>query len=98
VEVIEPPRVEHRPGLVYAGIRVITAFRGMLKVRDALLQELRAWLEESGTEPGRARVPATARDRHGRPDGDRGRLLADPRAEPRKTKWDVELAFRVVDD
>jgi effector-binding domain-containing protein len=50
VEVIEPARVEQRPKRTYVGIRVITPFRGMLKVRDELLQELREWIEESDTE------------------------------------------------
>jgi len=50
VEIIEPARVEQRPERMYVGIRVITPFRGMLKVRDELLQELREWIEGSDTE------------------------------------------------
>src|SRR5579871_1068054 len=50
VEIIEPARVEQRPERTYVGIRVITPFRGMLKVRDELLQELREWIDGSGTE------------------------------------------------
>jgi effector-binding domain-containing protein len=51
VEIVAPPRVEQRPERVYVGIRVVTPFRGMLKVRDELLREVRAWIEESGAEP-----------------------------------------------
>jgi len=46
VEIIAPPRVEHRQERPYVGIRVVTPFRGMLKVRDELLREVRAWIEE----------------------------------------------------
>jgi len=164
VEIIEPARVEQRPEQTYVGIRVVTPFRGMLKVRDELLQELRDWIEESGTETighgflrlhvidmdgpmnlevgyftrkpclgaGRVRpgsMPAgqyatlTYRDhslranralsewasdnglefdRHGVPEGDAfacryEAYLTDPSVEPRKTKWDVELATRIAD-
>jgi hypothetical protein len=163
VEIIEPARVEERPERTYVGIRVVTPFRGMLKVRDEILRELRVWIEASGIEPighgflrlhvidmdgpmdieagyftrhavGGGRVqpgsmPAgryatlTYRDHslranraliewandngvvfdhHEEPEGDAfacryEAFLTDPSIEPRKTKWDVELAFRVVD-
>jgi effector-binding domain-containing protein len=160
---IAPPRVEQRPERLYVGIQVVTPFRGMLKVRDELLQEVRAWLESSDVEPiehgflrlhvidmsgpmdievgyftrrsceggGRIKpgsMPAgryatlTYRDhsvranraliewardngiefdRHEEPEGDAFGCryeanLTDPRQEPRKTRWDVELAFRIV--
>lgn len=146
------------------GIRVVTPFRGMLKVRDELLREVRAWIEESDAESighgflrlhvidmngpmdievgyftrcayrGRGRIkpgsmPAgryatlTYRDhslranraliewarddgiefdRRDEPEGDAFACryeanLTDPKEEPRKTRWDVELAFRIVD-
>lgn len=164
MEIIEPARVEQRPERVYVGIRVVTPFRGMLKVRDELLQELRMWTEESDTEtvghgflrlhvidmagpmdlevgyftrgpcegggrvqPGSmpagryatltyrdhamranraliewARDNGVEFDRHEEPAGDAfacryEAYLTDPRDEPRKTKWDVELAFRIAD-
>jgi effector-binding domain-containing protein len=164
VEILEPARVEQRPERMYVGIRVVTPFRGMLRVRDELLRELRLWVEESGTETighgflrlhvidmngpmnlevgyftegachggGRvqpARMPAgryatlTYRDhslranraliewardngvefdRHQEPEGDAfacryEAYLTDPSVEPRKTKWAVELAFRIAD-
>jgi effector-binding domain-containing protein len=164
VEIIEPARIEQRPERMYLGIRVVTPFRGMLKVRDELLQELRKSVEESGAETighgflrlhvidmdgqmdleagyftrsrckgaGRVRpgsMPAggyatlTYRDhslranraliewardngvefdRHDEPEGDAfacryEAYLTDPRVEPRKTKWDVELATRIAD-
>ena len=50
MEILEPARVEQRPERLYAGIRVVTPFRGMLRVRDELLRELRMWVEESDTE------------------------------------------------
>jgi effector-binding domain-containing protein len=164
VEIIVPPRVEQRPERVYVGIRVVTPFRGMLKVRDELLREVRAWIERLDAEPiehgflrlhvidmhgpmdievgyftrrscqgdGRIRpgsMPAggyatlTYRDhslranrtliewarnngiefdRHETPEGDAFACryeanLTDPKDEPRKTRSDVELAFRIVD-
>jgi effector-binding domain-containing protein len=164
VEIVEPARVEQRPKRMYVGIRVVTPFRGMLKVRDELLQELREWIEASDTEtighgflrlhvidmdgpmdieagyftPGPCRggdrvqpgsMPAgryatlTYRDhslranraliewardngveldRHDEPEGDAfacryEAYLTDPSDEPRKTRWDVELAIRIVD-
>ena len=164
MEIIEPARVEQRPERMYVGIRVVTPFRGMLKVRNELLQELCEWIEESGTETighgflrlhvinmdgpmdleagyftgsrckggGRVRpgsMPAgryatlTYRDhslranralsewardnglefdRHNVPEGDAfacryEAYLTDPSVEPRKTKWNVELATRVTD-
>ena len=36
---------------LYLGIRVVTPFRGMLKVRDELLREVHAWIEQSDTDP-----------------------------------------------
>ena len=164
VEIIESARVEQRPERMYVGIRVVTPFRGMLKVRDELLRELRTWIDQSGVEPvghgflrlhvidmagpmdlevgyfthrrcegdgrvqpgsmpaGRyatltyrdhsvranraliewARDNGVAFDRHDEPEGDAfgcryEAFLTDPRDEPRKTKWDIELAFRVAD-
>jgi effector-binding domain-containing protein len=164
VEIIEPARVEQRPERMYVGIRVVTPFRGMLKVRDELLREVHTWIEESGTEtigygflrlhvidmngpmdleagyftrgpcegegriqPGRtpagryatltyrdhalranraliewARDNGVEFDRHDEPPGDAfacryEAFLTDPRLEPRKTKWAVELAFRIAD-
>ena len=149
---------------MYVGIRVTTLFRGMLKVRDELLREVRAWIEESDTEtighgflrlhvidmngpmdieagyftrrpchghgrikPGSmpagryatltykdhslranraliewARDSGIEFDRREVPEGDAFACryeanLTDPKIEPRKTRWDVELAFRIVD-
>jgi hypothetical protein len=42
--------VEVRPAIPYVGIRVTTPFRGMLAVRDRLLAEARAEIEEVGIE------------------------------------------------
>ncbi len=50
MEMILPPRVVRRSGLDYAGIRLITPFRGMLRVRDELMGELAAWLKTNGVE------------------------------------------------
>jgi effector-binding domain-containing protein len=164
VEIIEPARVEQRPERIYVGIRVVTPFRGMLKVRDELLRELRTWIEASDAEtighgflrlhvidmdgpmnlevgyfthgscqgegriqPGRmpagryatltyrdhsmranraliewARDNSVEFDRHDEPEGDAfacryEAYLTDPSEEPRKTKWAIELAFRIAD-
>jgi hypothetical protein len=164
VEVIAPPRVVQRPERVYLAIRVVTPFRGMLKMRDELLREVRAFMERSDAEPiehgflrlhvidmngpmdieagyftrrpcsgeGRVQPGAMPRgryatltyrdhslranralidwardngiefDRHEQPEGDAFACryeanLTDPKEEPRKTRWDVELAFRIVD-
>src|SRR6201995_1908336 len=51
VQIIQPPRVEQRPEKTYLGIRVVTPFRGMLRVRDELLAELYAWLASRAIEP-----------------------------------------------
>ena len=50
MEIIEPARVEERRAIPYVGIRVITPFRGMLAVRDRLLAEARAGINEAGIE------------------------------------------------
>ena len=41
-------RIVQRPELPYVGIRQVTPFRGMLKVRDDLLLELYAWMDGRG--------------------------------------------------
>ena|SRR5580704_13786581 len=50
MEIVEPARVEERPAISYVGIRVVTPFRGMLAVRDSLLAEARAGIQEAGIE------------------------------------------------
>ena len=50
MDLIKPPRVERRPAVAYVGIRVVTPFRGMLRVRDAIMADLVAWLD--GREAG----------------------------------------------
>src|ERR1700683_3671202 len=50
MEIIEPPRVEERPAIPYVGIRVVTPFRGMLSVRDQLLEEAREAIKEARIE------------------------------------------------
>ena len=163
VQIIQPPRVEQRPEKTYLGIRVVTPFRGMLRVRDELLAELYMWLAGHDIEPtgpfflrlhvidmegpmdlevgvittteleGDDRVrpgvlPAggyatltyvdharrankaliewardngVAFDRWDEPSGDAfacryEAYITDPRTEPRKTKWEVELNMRVA--
>lgn len=162
MEMIEPPRLVHRPETVYLGIRVVTPFRGMLAKRDELLRELVEWLRDKeitdagpfflrlividmegdmeievgaitpAAVTGDARVSAgvlpagdyatltyrdhalrankalldwargegVALDRDNDPRGDRfacryEAYLTDPRTEPRKTKWEVQLNIRV---
>jgi effector-binding domain-containing protein len=162
MEIIREPRIEQRPDLHYLGIRVVTPFRGMLKVRDELLAELYEWLPANadigrtflrlnvidmngpmdlevgaitperrdgddrvrpGVLPAGNYATLTYRDhsmrankallewikdngvtldRRDEPEGDRfgcryEAYVTDPRTEPRKTKWQVELNMRVAD-
>ncbi|GAB2832801.1 hypothetical protein GCM10027200_35540 [Lentzea nigeriaca] len=43
VEIVDGPQIVSKPELHYLGIRLTTPFRGMLAVRNALLDELGAW-------------------------------------------------------
>ena len=52
MELIEPPHIVHRPCAVTVGIRVVTPFRGMLAVRDALMREIRSWLDHHQVDSG----------------------------------------------
>jgi len=45
-DVSDGPRIEHRDEIPTVGIRLVTPFRGMLGVRDRLLDELFSWLED----------------------------------------------------
>ena len=149
MEIIAPPRVEERPERVYVGIRVVTPFRGMLKVRDVAPIEhgfLRlhvidmngpmdieagyftrapsqgAGRIKPGSMPAGRYATLTHRDhsiranralidwvrdngiefdRHEESEGDAfacryEAILTDPKSEPHKKRWNVELAFRVV--
>lgn len=46
VEVVDGPAVVVQPDRPSAGIRVVTAFRGMFAVRDQLMDELYAWADQ----------------------------------------------------
>ena len=164
MDLLEPPRVVERPEADYLGIRVVTPFRGMLSVRNELIDELSDWLvresvDDAGlfflrlhvidmngpmdlevgmTTPGPLTGDARVRpdvlpaghyvtltyrnhslranralldwagaedltlDRRDVAEGDlfgcRYELFrTDPRKEPRKTKWEVELNIRLAD-
>jgi len=163
-EIVEGPTVETRPEIAYVGIRVVTPFRGMLRVRDELLAEVQAWAGESdldvvghgflrlhvidmqgdmdigvgvvtrersdcagrvcagalpagryatlayrgvGTGANReliswAGASGLQFDRHDTPAGDRfacryEAYLTDPKVEPHKKRWKIELAFKLAD-
>lgn len=49
-EVVDGPRVVDRAESPTAGIRLTTPFRGMLAVRDQLIEELAGWLTARGLE------------------------------------------------
>jgi effector-binding domain-containing protein len=51
VDIIKSPGVEDRPAVPYVGIRVVTPFRGMLRVRDDLMADLVAWLDGRDAGP-----------------------------------------------
>lgn len=164
MDILEGPRVVEKPDTSYAGIRLVTPFRGMLAVRDRLMADLYGWLDERGlvdvgstflrlhvidmagamdievgvattasvdgddrVRPGTlpagryasltyvnharranqlllnwVRDNSLAADRSSEPAGDRFRCryeayLTDPRSEPMKTKWRVELNIRLAD-
>lgn len=47
MEILEGPKVERRPEAPYVGVRMVTPFRGMLGVRDKLLDEVMDFAETS---------------------------------------------------
>jgi effector-binding domain-containing protein len=49
VEIVDGPKIVSKPACHYVGIRVVTPFRGMFAVRDKLMEELHAWLDERDT-------------------------------------------------
>lgn len=163
MEVLFGPAVEERDEIPTLGIRLVTPFRGMLKVRDELLDELDGWVVAEGIDVGPAflrlhvidmdgpmdiEVGVLARSAHvgdervrpgsiqrGRyatlrfrdhalranklligwardrgltfdradvPEGDRfacryEAYLTDRASEPRRTRWETELAIRLAD-
>ena len=52
MEIIDGPSVVVQPDRYTVGIRVVTPFRGMFAVRDALMKELYSWLDQRGTDFG----------------------------------------------
>lgn len=46
MEIIEGPSIVDKPDRFCVGIRTVTPFRGMFAVRDKLMGELYAWLDE----------------------------------------------------
>ncbi len=50
VEIISGPTIETRLEIPIVGIRVVTPFQGMLRVRDELLSELQAWTRQSAID------------------------------------------------
>jgi hypothetical protein len=157
VEIVDGPRIVSKPEIHYLGIRVTTPFRGMLSVRDELMNELYPHgdgpffhrlhvidmdgpmdmevgvvvkeplpgddrVRPSVLPAGRyasltyvnharranklllewARDSGHVLDRWDAPTGDQfacryEAFLTDPRTEPRKTKWQVQLNIRLAD-
>jgi effector-binding domain-containing protein len=52
VEIIDGPSAAAKPERHSVGIRLVTPFRGMFSVRDELMEELYAWVDERGIEYG----------------------------------------------
>jgi DNA gyrase inhibitor GyrI len=52
MEIITGPEITAKPDRHYAGIRVVTPFRGMFAVRDELMKELYTWLDEREVSQG----------------------------------------------
>jgi effector-binding domain-containing protein len=164
MEIIDGPAVVERPSQHTLGIRLTTPFRGMLGVRDQLLDELFGWLDghqladagdsflrlnvidmdgpmdlevgvitgsrydgDDRVHPGEFPAGRYAAltyqnharranktlldwvsseglelDRHDEPEGDAFACRyevyrTDPRSQPRKTQWVVELNLRLAD-
>lgn len=164
VEIISGPTIETRCEIPVVGIRAVTPFKGMLRVRDELLSEVRVWTQQSaidvvgfgflrlhvidmkgdmdievgfvtrtsvthggrvssgvlpagryatltyrgaGTNANRAlnewsRANGIALDHRRVPKGDHfacryESYLTDPKVEPRKKQWDIELAFKILE-
>jgi hypothetical protein len=82
-----PPSEEVSPGTLPAGRYATLVYRGLgLAANKALL----GWIDQEGLQA----------DRAGMPDGDHfgcryEAYLTDPKREPRKKQWDIELAIRL---
>jgi hypothetical protein len=46
MDIIDPLKVTRKPAIPTLGIRLVTPFAGMLKIRDTLLKELYKWLDQ----------------------------------------------------
>jgi effector-binding domain-containing protein len=55
VGILDGPDIVEIPACRYAGIRVVTPFRGMLAVRNRLIDELHAWFDDRNL-PDRGRT------------------------------------------
>ena len=51
-ELVDDPRIEARAERPSLGIRIVTPFRGMLAVRDALIAEMSSWLHTHRIDAG----------------------------------------------
>ena len=110
MQIIQPPRVKQRPEKTYLGIRVVTPFRGMLRVRRPGVLPAGGYATLTYVDHARrankaliewARDNGVAVDCWDEPSGDAfacryEAYITDPRTEPRKTKWEVELNMRVA--
>jgi hypothetical protein len=93
-----------RPKQAYMGIRTIAPFKGMAKVVDRISRDL---IHSGGISANRALIEwvrAQSMDfdcwdtEHG--DNFSGRYescLTDPKIEPRKPRWKIEVAIKLVD-
>jgi hypothetical protein len=71
--------MEERPKIPYVGIRVVTPFRGMLAIRDQLLAETRARINEAGIETvGHGFLRLHVVDMDGPMDIEAGYFISDP--------------------
>ena len=78
MEVIEGPTVVTRPERHTAGIRMITPFQGMFAVRDTLMAELFAWLDDRGLDAGPVFFRLHVIDMSGSMDIEVGVVTTDP--------------------
>lgn len=102
---VSEPRIDYRAEKPYMGIRTQVPMKGMFKVVDKLRREMFVWLKQHRVFPaGPPFLRYHVIDMSGEMDIEVGvptrceTYLTDPQIEPRKTKWEIEVAIKLADD